>query len=328
MKRHWQNLFKLGFLITLPLGLACGQLMKSTPSNSHLEKVHSAYLAKDFSRMVGEIKNTFETANPDPLVQSNLLALLRKAYDLQGTSGLPVDWQLPEEILRMRVGVRRGGSEIPEYQLKIYGQIKEPGVIKQLKVRRFPNQVLADKMAGIGYWEEIPEDDGKTIHFDLNSNNSRQPIPGGLYLLDLELNNGKTVAGWFLLEDDSNATASPNVLVPAVGETFHTGTPTFRWDDFRSPQYRPTESRVVWMAINLANPPDDKYDPKWEFYSESPSLTNITVGLPPNGPSGPGLANGRYKFTIKYMERRRFGDLLISREAATSRFFAIEKETP
>lgn len=302
--------------------LAAGFL--SNPANKSLSNAHSAYLSRDFKTMATELKNTLKEHPNDPLIRENAFSLLRQAYDISGTQGVPVDWRLPEEVTKMKVAVRLVQRDMPEYSFEVYGEILQENLFRQLKVTRYPDQVILDKKTGIGEWEESPNVKEKMFEYNFRSTKSRQPIPGGLYLLSVELSNGKSVDGWFLIDDNLNSSATPNVIVPAYGETLHTGNPTFRWDDFHSPEYKPSERRSLWIGIARVEAPNYDWEPKWSMYADAPDLNEVIIGTHSEGEGVSKLEDGHYHFRIQYNERRRFGDLIIGRQSITHRPFSIK----
>jgi hypothetical protein len=101
---------------------------------------------------------------------------------------------------------------------------------------------------------------------------------------------------------------TPTIKVPFVGQTFSTATPTIKWEDFFSPEYRSFESRGVWIAA---------WGPShWETYIPDPNLTDVTVGTGGHGDRT--LVNGRYSFVVGFREVRKFGDLQLARQSFRS----------
>lgn len=326
MKNHLRALLSVAAISGLasPLADATGFFGQDT-GNPELTRVSEAYLAGDLGRMAVEIKNALAAQPNDPVVRENVLGLLRKAYETAGQNGIPADWHLPDEITKMKITVRTAHKDLPEYTLKVYGDVTALGVIRQLRVTRFPDQVVLDKLAKVGEFEDSVDSLDKTLEYNYESPKSHQPVPTGLYLLHIELASGKATEGWFIVDDDMNATATPDVAAPAVGETFATGNPTFRWTNFQSPQYKPYEMRALWMGVSTSEPPAYDWNKKWELYERNPTVQEATVGVTAEGQGVSKLENGRYLVVIDYHERKRFGDVLIGRDCATSRQFTVKQ---
>lgn len=320
-----KNLPKLAIALSIlsisSIALASNFLNQDTTVPA-LNKASAAYLAGDFKKMTVEIKNVFLAQPNDPLIKENAFELLNKAYQVSGERGIETDWHLPSEITNMKISVRRDQNDVPKYALTIYGNLTASGMIKQLRVTHFPDQVIMDKLAGIGDFSD--EEDAKTPGFFYVGNNNHEPIPTGLYLLRVELINGKVVDGWFLIDEDMNATANPDVTAPAMGQVFQTGNPTFRWLNFQTPQYKPYETRSVWIGVSKVTSSDHN-DQKWILHQNSPILQEATIGSTVDGIGVRKLDDGRYFFQIKYHERKRFGDVLIGRDAMTTRAFSVRQ---
>lgn len=322
MKFQLRSLIATTLLMSISSISNAAGFFAPTKDGSPLAKVHSAYLAGDFKKMTSEMKKTFEAYPNDPQVKENVFAVLQKAYEIGGKGAVPVDWSLPDDITSFKASVRITEKDEPQYFFKIYGNTVKGKYIKQLKVTRFPNQVILDKEAGVGEWEE--ERNNKEPDFGFQTAKSRQAIPGGLYSFYLEMADGQFTDGWFLMEDDINSTATPRVTVPASNEVFQTGNPTFRWADFTSPQYKNTERRSVWMGVSRSEAPYYQWDIQWEMFKFDPRVEEVIVGSP-DGEGVNKLSNGNYVFVIKYNERRNFGDLIISRDSAVIRSFSVRQ---
>jgi hypothetical protein len=313
----------IGVLMAFPCFSQAGEFFSQ--EHSTLGKVHSAYLARDFRKMAVAMKDALMAQPDDPQVKENVLRLYKKAYEVQGQNGVPADWQLPDEITKMRITVRRIQKDLPEFSLKVSGNTIQAKIIKQLQVIHYPDQIVLDKRSAIGEWKEGPGKNSVDFEYQFQGRKSRQQVATGLYLLKVELTNGKSVDGWFLVDDDMNASTTPEVSSPAVGETFTTGNPKFIWVDFRSPEYKPYEHRSVWIGVSRAEPPNYDWDKKWQLWVDSPTLQQTTVGPTSGGTGVSKLENGRYVFVINYGERRRFGDVMIGRDCMTNRTFIVQQ---
>jgi hypothetical protein len=131
----------------------------------------------------------------------------------------------------------------------------------------------------------------------------------------MSLKDGTRSSGWFVLNDMA-ASASPVVRAPAVGETVDTPTPEIQWDDFRTPEYKPYEARVLALAVVPLKGLDTSWKPVFDLYEPDPTRTHATVA--------PALADGKYWVMVTYQEQRRFGDLKLRRCARTGRYFYVK----
>jgi hypothetical protein len=166
---------------------------------------------------------------------------------------------------------------------------------------------VMDKQSGLGAWEVTPGEEGGE---ELWAAGQCGPTPPGegLYLLTLKMKGEPEVKGWFALNHHASS-ASPYFLAPVKGAKTST-TPTFRWDDFRSPQFKKWETRALTVLL---------FDPSWNIawlqWFEAPDATEVT--------SAP-LKPGHYEAVVKFQERRRFGGLVLSRDSAIALPFEVE----
>jgi hypothetical protein len=288
-----------------------------------LGRAQQAYVSGNLKIMALNLRQALEQNPQDSVVKANALSLLAKAYENAGDAGIPVDWHLPDEIKFMDVGVKYTVRDEGRYLLRVYGQTQHEHSVQQLQIIQFPDRVILDKKAGIGSWSDQQKIDSAGFSFELASDRSRQMIPGGLYLLNMTLNDGTQTRGWFIIEDTANSTAAPRILSPAMDEVFHTPNPTFHWQNFVSPQYQPFERRSLWLGISRSEPPDYKWDEVYGHYEAPPVVENWTINANGDDNSLPNLSKGGYIFLIDYHERKKFGDLKITRDSVSSRSFRV-----
>lgn len=319
MALKFQKLVLTGFLLGLTQAAAAGEFTGSSGGSSRLDNVHKAFLAKDFTKMAGEMKKTLLAAPNDSLTKENIFGVYRKAAELQGSAGLPADWKLPSEIKRMKVVARRNEGQF--YSIKVQGNLVTTASIEQLQVTRFAdNAVMIDKSAGVGGWFEKPSELTHDREYWSESRKTSSPPATGLYLIKVALKSGKTVDGWFILDDQMIPSATPEITSPAVEESLRTVNPTFKWIDFRSPQYKPYEQRSMWVAVyNYGS-----FETLWSLFQKTPSSQEATVSRR-DGNGVDELNEGHYRVTVSYSEMHRFGDLVIGREATTNRNFSIQR---
>lgn len=285
-----------------------------------LEAAQVAFVKKDFKEMGLAIK-TVLSSGAEPEVQSSAIKLLDQVYTENCEYNFPVDWHLPVQIIRMSVDQMRNLE--PDgvwYRTLVSGHLKEIDGIQQLRLVQFPNKVIADKQAGIGEWEvEVDPNDPSDIYYALTQKDSKEAVQPGLFLLEIVTKDGRTTKGWFILNDQFSS-ASPVVHSPTVGEHFASGTPDFRWNDFKSPEYKACERRK--MNIYVTKIPSSTWDLRWSVSGSDPGMTSATVGS--DGIGNSSLEPGRYWFSLFYRETRQFGDLELRRRSATSRNFYID----
>jgi hypothetical protein len=282
-----------------------------------LESAHVSYANGDLKEMGLSIKSVL-FSNAEPEVKDNALKLLDRVYNESCDYTFPVDWKLPSLVkgLYMDIG-RKSEPDGISYKTKISGHLNDPEAIQQIVVKRYPDTVIADKQAGIGEWElDIDEKDPRDIYFEIAIKDSVALKPG-LYMIDITTKDSVETNGWFIVSDQLSS-ASPVVHTPSVGQHFTTTTPEFRWSDFRSPEYKPCESRR--LRIFVAKIPSDKWDLRWSFGKNDPMVTSANVGTEGDGTLEP----GKYWFTLYYKETRQFGEMELSRRSETNRQFYID----
>lgn len=284
-----------------------------------LNDAHRTFLKGNFNAMVRHIINVLQQG--DEVEGRNAMKLLEKAYAQNGGS-LPADFKLPKEINKMRILVRRRLNEDVRHRIAVRGSTAVKGFVQQLKVTRYPDTVVLDKDHNIGEWKEEFDQQDKVYYFDLTGPKDLAPVPEGLYFIHMRLSDGTTNDGYVILSN-VNSTTSPELISPYSGETFATSTPTIKWKNFISPQYKPVERRFSSVDI-WENSEVNNYKDRWSFWHEDPSQEEATVGQA-NGTSGDlKLADGPYSVSLNFQERRKFGDLYISRESQVTRNFYIK----
>lgn len=319
----------------VPLGLA-----QANP-DAQLSQLHTLYAqcvdknGKEnpgkLKAMVGLMKDILKANPNDSLVKENVLALYKSAYDNFPSHALPSDWQLPPSLSYMRIAARRNVTQgETNYSLVIKGVESEADAIKQFQVIHYPDQVVFDKLAGQGRWEEEgdPNLERHPVppNLQLETQKMNHPYDTGLYLLKMELKNGSKVEGWFLMDDEMVATTAPEVVSPSVGETLGSGNPTVKWLNYQSAQYKPYEKRILWVGVDKVGKPSYEWDEKWNMYKESPSVQQATIGTDGsfNKTDQQQLENGDYVLQVNYREMRPFGDIEIGRYSTVVRPFKIQ----
>jgi len=321
MKTRFHKICLVIGLVLVPLGLAAQGFFADSDGN--LVRAHEAYLAGDLRTMADSLHKSLEDHPGDTTVRDNALALLEKAYETADGGDIPVNWRLPEEITTMRVSVKYSARNSGEYNFRVYGTTVHDKAIAQLQVVQAPDRVVLDKQAGIGEWYDQSKIDTLDHVFELQSRKSRVPVEAGLYLLNVTLADGTQTKGWFLLDAGVNSSATPRVDVPSTDQVFTTGNPQFSWQDFKSPQYQPYEGRSIWVGVSRAEPPNYDWDEVWGSFEAPPTQEQITIDSHGDPGSLPKLNNGHYSFFIDFHERKKFGDLTISRDSITVRNFQV-----
>jgi hypothetical protein len=322
MKSPIKFLFIVLSLLSLP-GVSKAQGFFSNP-NGVLNAAQEAYLAGDFKTMVTNLKRALEDNPNDALVKENALDLLQKSYEVPGATEFPVDWRLPDEVKYLRVTSKRMVKDDVGYRLTVFGETVHPKMISQIQLIQYPDRVILDKQAGIGEWDDQIGLDPTIYQFHFETKKTRIPVTSGLYLLNLGFADGTQTKGWFILSDDINSTMSPSVGTPSVDQVFTSANPTFNWQNFVSPQYKPFERRAMWIGVMRSEAPNYNWDEVWGHYERGSISEEVTIGKTESEKGSVSkLENGHYIFFLDYHEIRKFGDLQISRDSITAKSFRI-----
>lgn len=297
----------------------------SADSFSSLELAQNAYLKGDLSKMTLLIRNVL-MEKPTTAVKTNALELLSKAYQVDNGRGIRPDWKLPQELryLKLNQVRREKGSEI-SYTLQISANTASKGTVKNLQLIKYPDQVVLDKEAKIGEYEESVESEpSEGIYVGLHGEKQEVPFEEGLYLLNITLSNGNRTQGWVILNDLTSSRA-PEVHSPKMNEVVTTQQPTFQYEDFTSPEHKGNEKRSIWMAVVEMVPPTYSWNEKWSLYAGHLPRTQVTVGKEKDGYGVTELKDGQYHFYLSYREERKFGDIRIGRQSVRQVPFSIKQ---
>jgi hypothetical protein len=286
-----------------------------------LNKAHAAFLKHDYRQLALQVKAVFMDEGSDEAAKRNSLELLERAYESSHGS-IPVDWKLPSGISSLKVTLRRSqGPKAEAFALKIGGNAATKNSLKQVQLVRYPNQVVLDKGKQLGEWTE-QEEPGDGIYFELDGPRTSEPAAEGLYLINLETTAGQVTSGWFIL---SNMLSSdtPVLRTPVPGQLFTTRTPTMRWDDFKSPEYKNYEWRGLWAAVVKDDGSAD-WSEIWHMDEHNPVTTEVSIGASPEGQGVSKLEDGKYRFYVSYKENRRFGPLRLGRQSVSFAPFQVK----
>lgn len=290
--------------------------------SADLTAAHHQFIKGDVAAMMTSLHRLFQDPKSSDLEKQNAYELLNKVYASRGRREIPVDWKLPTEVKKMKLSVRRRmGLDGATYRFGIGGLLEKENTIQQLQFIQYPDRVIVDKEKGIGIWEETSSSDGP--EYFIRSEPTKEAPKEGLYLLNLVMTNGKTMNGWVIV-NDMVSTDNTNIVVPSMGQVFNTQNPTLRWEDFKSPEYKPYERRTLSGLVLTRELNGAKEEERWEIWQRDPMKTETTVGVDPDGKGVSKLEKGAYILYVNYSERRKFGDIELCRDSATISPFYVK----
>lgn len=316
-----RTVLKTLFVVSVAIGAGFGSVARAEETGSIRDEVvqaHRSYLKKDWKGMLARVKTVLANSESSDAMKNNVIRLVESA-NYQSGGNLPVDWQLPEEVKRLRVAVsRHDRTDKLSYKFRIVVSTQHRDEVQSLAVYR-QGETLLDLENNKGRAETEQDDDGYKLTLSMMQN---APVPEGLYLFKLGLKNGKSVDGWFVLSNHI-AKESLKIHQPVVGETYRTAQPSFRWEDFRSSSYQPYERRSIYVSIAKQEPPRYDWEQVFETWEYEASLTDLTVG---KGPASTlkELKDGRYTLLVNYGEISKFGPMQITRESQLARSFFVK----
>ena len=307
---------KLFYLGALLAGLT--SLAQADGGQDELREAHEAFLKGEWREMGQKIRSVLAHAPNDVRVLNNVSGLLKKTREMN--KQVPVDWKLPKEISYLKTSIRHmkyQGEDAFRYQFNL--DVTDKDLLEQVQLIRYPNEVLIDKLAGIG--EMSVEHNGSADDFWFGTELTQEEPKMGLFLVNLKIKGQDTVQGWIVLEDNMVASKTPRVLSPVAGATVRVDRPTFDFDNFFSPEFQDGEQRRLYLTIR----PKGDEDHKWTAKVLDPDLTSATMGE--GATIGEGLSrlgNASYRGTVMFEERHRFGPTWVSRQMGETVPFVVK----
>jgi hypothetical protein len=282
---------------------------------SEVQAAHELYYQGKFDAMALEIKAALLKYPNDDAIRRDLLSLFDSSYELRGNGAISPDWKLPKGVTWMSAAFKKrmnSTTGVIRHRFAMSINFAAGSDVEQVRVVRYPNQVLIDKQAGIGRVDYADEPNNER-NIWVASPNQHDPVGDGLFLFDLKMSGGETLHGWFI-GSRTTPSDSPEVLSPTPNQIVTDAQPTFSWKNYVSSDYRNYEVRRVFVAASLANANDDAYQ-RMSSSKETPP-TSIQVDKP--------LVSGDSVMRVSYRERRTFGPLTLSRESDTAQLFTLK----
>jgi hypothetical protein len=311
-----------------------------------LSAAHEAYLEGRFQDMILAAKSALMQRPEDLSLRKNLVQLLDAAYAQGAENKIDPGWRLPPGVNPLaftlkRIAWKNGDSW--QYMLWFGGLSDKPEAVAQIRLIRYPDQVVFDKTAGIGSWSETKSPAAGKTFFGINAFLGQTPPPDGLYQFELRLaDDPKPHQGWFIAFNMASKT-SPALASPRPNENLPMATPTFRWNAFSSAASRDYEDKLTQVSV-AANAVDCEKTYVWEAFAggdlteTAVSATGVDLDVNPRSDAEldagrlkgtlfhtgtKELPDGSYVVDLKYLERKTFGPLQLKRYSITSMPFSI-----
>lgn len=317
------NIKKLSALtILISTILFSGHLASETNlelAKKHLKKAHKALINKKYKKMALQLKHVFQYSEGNKAIEKNALELLDLAHKERGQKRIPVDWKLPKDIDYLKVGFRtqyNKAADYTGYKIDVVGLTEEPENLEQLRIVKYPNQIIIDKIKGIGSFDSWKNEDDRGFYL---GRRFESPKFDGLYLIQIKLKGQDLVNGWFI-SSKMKSSKTPTIKTPIDGTIFNTPNPEFVWNNFLSPEYQNFEQRKLYLKITHFN---SKRKTVWWWLSEKdPTRERVTLG--DEGIGAHILKPGTYLLHLNYGERKKFGPIKLSRDSRTVVGFEVK----
>ncbi len=233
---------------------------------------------------------------------------------MKGVRALEPDYQIPTTIPYLSFSVRNRfklESGINDHSMDISFAHQKGTELEQIRLIQYPNNVMIDKIGGVGYVEDSFNPNEGEFEGWAGSKKQSTLIPEGLYTFEIKLKGLPVFEGWFLMSG-LNSIQSPKVNKPNLDQEYLTHQPNFTWSDFVTSEHqsRPYETRKVSAAVTNKNGDDIA------TFETNGVTEQIAVSTP--------IASGSYTFRVAYKERHYFGSLSLVRKSDTLVPFKIK----
>lgn len=306
--------------------------VKSFADNSlmAMKMAQTNFINRDKQAMFLHLKEALMESRNHPFMVRNAALLLNQLETQKWLKDYTPDWKVPEELKYLNVSVNRKylqDSGRVRFFLSAGGQQLESNIVEDFQVIRYPNEVVIDKNASNGKWNEQLWAGQPT--FWISEDWHAEPVAEGLYLLNIKVKNKALVQGWFFISNE-NSSASPVIKTPISQQVYRTDQPTFVWKKFVSPE-RSAEDRVK-VGMKVSREDDKNYEDlivvNYDLDSEKKELS-FRVGERTSVKEYQGLSrltSGNYFLTIGYRELHNYGDLWVGRVSSSKVPFIVEQK--
>lgn len=176
---------------------ATNQNISSSNINSEIRLVHEAFLGGNLRIMSIKVRDLLKLDSLSVYEKKNILSLINRSHGILGSSSIPTDWQIPQEIkdltITMQTLIDPSGTS---HQLVMEGMINRDKDLTGVQIMNSKNLVLLDTKDHDSQWGFIEISNDKRLKFTAKTD-LHSALEQGLYFFKLNLVD-KPFQGWFI----------------------------------------------------------------------------------------------------------------------------------
>lgn len=293
----------------------------ASPVESPVNVIQDAVLQGRYESALQLIKQGLQTRALSSVESAKIMSIYSNLLGLKKFRDVDSGWVLPKGITDIRIRVVRIEEKgRANYKLSLGGTLDKIDRVNELVVTKYPNIVVLDKNKKIGKFESEPDEGA--FSFSCDTMRSQLPVPPGYYHVSLSNDSGERGEGWFILDNQMNSSAGPAFTNLQDGQVLN-GLPNLQWNEFRSPEYKPTEATSPHLNIGKLDS-----DSNWTSalgYWDDDTMTSVRVGTTPASEKKVDLPlkDGNYMVILGYGERRSIGNVRLVRKSVTRVKFSV-----
>jgi len=292
-----------------------------------LLKAQEAYLAKDNKTVFTSIHQALRGPKLSQAEMRNLSGLYSRVL-AEAPQQADYGWTLPQQMNKMRVMVEYIATDDSNknYNLVVTGNLKAGSHIKSFIIKKYPDLVIVDKEKNIGVFKSESKANNTEDFRGRPRNGQALPVPSGAYLIDFSLDSGEKTSGWFYIAEDMNSPANPEFVGLTNGQVITTGTPSFSWKMFQSPNRKADEEYQVIFAVNPLKDDGNWGAANFVFYQNNSKVTSMNLATDtPSEPAQVPLADGNYVASIAYNDYKMISPVWMLRSSKIYKKITVKK---
>ncbi len=296
-----------------------------TGAVDYARKAHQTYLADDGKAMVENIYQALLSSENDPVIVKNLTDLFDK-YVVEHKAYPEPSFKLNENINFLFVTshlVKRFDDQKVRFYFSVGMNLKSSGLIKSIKLIRYPDDVVIDTQNKIGEYDGF---DGTDPYVWSDQQNTSPQL--GLYNIIIDLKDQMPVNAWVILTNRSQSNDTPQIDVPALKQSYIESTPTFKWKKFKSQNNLVTDKKILKFVVKsvqqvgLKSTETDVLKVAMKADAETFKVGDKTGTIEYEGADR--LSRGQYAFRLDARERNKFGPVHLIRSSISKIKFEVK----